>query len=161
MSGTVEEILALLKDRPKYEKGVHCKSWAYNDVEYWFAKFVPKLEAFLKDRAVPKDVEEILLEKAKSSIGIYRQVLRWQETFRKGALGDHKAYNQARDGRSEIEEPNWVKLDDVKKIVEAQRAQLKKLIEELREMMNERSSGTIQAYDLIKEIVKRLEMLGK
>lgn len=58
-----------------------------------------------------------LLKKAKSAIGIHRQVLRWKETFRKGAMGDHDAYNQARDERSDMDNPRWIKLSDVEAFV--------------------------------------------
>jgi hypothetical protein len=38
-----------LKNRPKYSKEIHCQSWAFTDVEYFFDRFEKELREIIKN----------------------------------------------------------------------------------------------------------------
>jgi len=138
---SVKEIRELLPKIPELSD----EEWQLLDLKILnfinkYGDFVPKLEAFLKDRAVPKDVEKLLRGKA-----------RWMYAGR-----------FAGDGGLAI------KFDDAKKIVEAQcvgRAQLKKLHKDFPMLDEEEAYPNFTKHDLLVYIGKigewreRLEML--
>jgi len=89
-------------------------------------------------------------------------VLEFMKKWIQENRGKFKIKDFSLSSQMELANAKIMMFDDVKKVVEENcvgRAQLTKVTEELREMVNERSSGTIQGYDLIKEILERLEML--
>lgn len=53
-----------------------------------------------------------LKDKAKTPMEIEEMVKEHMETFRRGAMGNHAAYNKARDTRRLIEEDKWIRLKD-------------------------------------------------
>ena len=120
---TEEEIRGLLKENPwfthwheapkSHERHVHIQvdKKEFMKVRDWRNNVLPKLEAFLAQFTVPKDIEEMLRKKAKTYLELTTIDLK-------------------EDASTEDLEKKWVKLDDVLAVVGAQRAQLKKLIEE-------------------------------
>jgi len=56
-----------------------------------------------------------LESKAKTIVELCREYGKWKQTFARGARGDHKAYDEARDTRRLFEEELWIRLKDVQK----------------------------------------------
>jgi len=56
---------------------------------------------------------EKIKQKAKTPLEVERYVKEWRETFRSGAMGNHRAYAEARDTRHFIEEDRWIPEKDV------------------------------------------------
>ena len=144
---TVEEIRRLLKNRPFIKGNVVLDYVEHSKrCDLWFDNFMPKLEAFLAQFTVPKDIEEILREKA-------------------FVIHELHAFD-AQDIL--ISDDKLVKLDDVLAVVGAQcvsKGALKKLHNDFKIMWLDEvalyPSGESKRAVVLRVVLKRLEKMLK